>query len=303
MKVRVILLLALVRTAWADGNAPIAEALFREATDLFKDRKFEEACPKFAESNKLDPQRGTLANLARCHEAEGKKALAWADYSQLLELSKRAGDDPRAEYAQKKIQELEPGLPRIQLTVEEGLQVKEVEIDNVPMGHAVIGTTFPVDPGKHEIRATTVDGTAWSQSFDAPESSVTALTLHKPKEAPPPPPPPPPPPRATRPWQKPVGIAVGATGIGGLVVGTTLAVMVFARKGDVDKNCVGKTCNAEGYDAQKDAWTISGAATVAFIAGTALLAGGAVLFFTAPRAEAKAALRLGPGGAILEGTW
>lgn len=296
---------ALARSALADGNAPLAEALFREATTLFNDGKFSEACPKFAESNKLDPQRGTLANLARCHEAEGKKALAWADYTQLLELSRRSADDPRAHYAEKKIAELEPGLPRVQLTVEEGLQVKELAIDNVPIGTAAVGTTFPVDPGTHELRATSTDGKTWVQAFEAPESSVTALTIHAPKTPPPPPPlpPPPPPPKSERTWQRPLGVAVGATGLAGVIVGSTLAAVVFVRKGDVDKNCVGKVCNPLGFDAQQDAWTYSTGATIAFIAGGALLVGGIILFFTAPRSETRAALRLTPGGAILEGTW
>jgi hypothetical protein len=295
--------MVLARSAWADGNAPIAEALFREATDLFKDGKFAEACPKFAESNKLDPQRGTLANLARCHEADGKKALAWADYTQLLELSKRANDEPRAEYAQKKIDEIQPGLPRVQLAIEEGVQVKELALDGAPLGIAAVGTTFPVDPGKHELRATSSDGKTWAQTFDAPESSVTALMIHAPKPEPPPPPPPPPPVRSPRTWQRPVAIAVGATGLAGIIVGSTLAAVVFVRKSDVDKNCVGKSCNSVGFEAQQDAWTFSTAATIAFIAGSALSAGGAVLFFTAPRTETKAVLRLTPGGAILEGTW
>lgn len=78
---------------------------------------------------------------------------------------------------------------------------------------------------------------------------------------------------------------------------------MIGKKGDIDKNCQGKTCNPIGLQDQKDAWNLSTASTIAFVAGGVLAIGGAVLFFTAPKAETQAALRVVPGGAILEGTW
>ena len=50
----------------------MAESLFREGKRLSGEHKFAEACPKFAESYKLDPGLGTLLNLAICHEVGGQ---------------------------------------------------------------------------------------------------------------------------------------------------------------------------------------------------------------------------------------
>lgn len=289
-------------TASAGGNAAMAEALFREASDAFKDGRVAEACAKFAESQRLDPQRGTLANLARCHEREGKVATAWSDYLTLREQAKQAGDEPRVSFAQKRIDEIEPTLPKLLMTPEPGLAVRDVKVDGVVVGAAALGARLPIDQGAHTIVVETEDGRAWTQSFQASERETHVTLKAPPKEVTAPPPPPPPPTTDTnpRPWQRPLGISLAAVGGAGLVVGTVLGVLVVAKKSEVDSNCVGKVCNPIGYAAQSDAWGMSAGATVAFIAGAALLAGGAALFFTAP---SNVSVRASYDGAMMEARW
>ncbi len=66
------LVVACAASARADGDPPPpAEALFREGREAMKRGDYAVACPKFEESQKLDPANGTLLNLALCEEALG----------------------------------------------------------------------------------------------------------------------------------------------------------------------------------------------------------------------------------------
>src|SRR4051812_6077257 len=100
-------------TPVAAPDAQIAQALFEAGRRLMDEGKFAEACPKLAESHRLDPAAGTLLNLAVCHEKEGKTASAWAEYNDLLGMKGGDGDAERRRIASDRLTRLEPGLPRI----------------------------------------------------------------------------------------------------------------------------------------------------------------------------------------------
>src|SRR5271156_1769624 len=57
-----------------------AEALFEEGRRLVAAGSFADACPKFADSERLDPSGGALLNLASCYEKLGRSATAWVTY-------------------------------------------------------------------------------------------------------------------------------------------------------------------------------------------------------------------------------
>src|SRR5689334_7826331 len=67
-----ILSVRLARAEETGDNAEKARALFQEGRTLAGSGKYEEACPKFEESLKLDAGIGTKFNLADCLEHTGR---------------------------------------------------------------------------------------------------------------------------------------------------------------------------------------------------------------------------------------
>jgi serine/threonine-protein kinase len=110
--------------------------------------------------------------------------------------------------------------------------------------------------------------------------------------------------------QRTIGLVVGGVGIAGLGVGTVFGIVAMGKTSDLDTQ---KTdASREGFDTTKsDAKSAATISTVGFIAGAALVAGGAALYFTAPKSGTQTATRaslvpaVGPQGSglLLRGAW
>ena len=97
-----IVALASARTSLAQTSAAdkaAAQALFDEGKRLMDAGQFAQACPKFADSEKLDPGVGTLLNLGVCYEKNGQTASAWATYKEAASAAANAGEAAREKYA------------------------------------------------------------------------------------------------------------------------------------------------------------------------------------------------------------
>lgn len=282
-----------------EGGAAAAESLFQEARKLMDAKRYSEACPKLAASQKIAPAVGTLLNLADCYERAGQLASAWARFHEAIALAQRLGRPDREKTAKDRADKLEPRLTRLTIASQEpGLEVK---LDGNVLDPAALGTPVPVDPGKHSIEATAKGKKPFATSIevtdrsrtpsveipaletDAEASKAGTRAAESGKETAPDA-------AATGAGQRIAGLAAIGVGVVGLGVGTIFGLRTSSKWSDAqDNHCTGIECDRTGVQLAAEAKNAGTVSTIAFIAGGALLAGGAALYFTAPRAAPAAA--------------
>ncbi len=311
--------------AWAqDGKAAAVQA-YDEAEALIGQGKVSEACPRYAESQKLDPQLGTLLHLADCLERNGQTASAWASFREAAELAEKRGDS-RRELALERVAVLTPKLSRLQIKVN-AIAGLRVERDAIPVGQPLWGTAIPSDPGSHVITASAPGRRPWqgtvvvkadgsTTSISVPELALEgAATEVEPAKADPAPhevepAPEPKPARSSgglaRRWP---ALAAGGIGVVGVAVGSVFGLRSMSKKDEASKHCDGSVCSdREGPQLKQDAIDAGNLSTVGFVVGGIGLAAGAVLWFALPgsadHAEAQPRVRVGLGRTLtLEGQW
>jgi hypothetical protein len=175
----------------AEGSKVAAEALFEEGRKLTQEGNFAVACPKFAESERLDPSPGTLLNLANCWEKVGRAATAWATYREAASVASGAGRSQEVRIAQRHADALAAKLARVTITVATPPEGLSVTRDGVAIARAEWGAPIPVDTGAHTISAKATGFKEWTSTIDVAhdgvESTVVVPAL-EPLPAPPPPP-------------------------------------------------------------------------------------------------------------------
>jgi hypothetical protein len=257
------------------ADKALAQTLFREGRTLLTSGKTAEACDKFAESDRLDPQVGTHLNLALCHEAQGKTASAWVEFGEVADQADRVhGDEERGNFARQHARDLEAKLARVRLHVTTGAPGMTIRIDTATLGQAAWATAVPLDPGKHEIRAEAPGKKPSVQSIDVPQGPATTdATIPALEDAPAP--------RQANGTLRTAGFVTAGVGALGLVAGGIFGVMAISQNSTANDHCKfpGDRCDPTGVSAGQDASTSAAISTVTFIAGAALVAGGAVLIF------------------------
>lgn len=273
------------------------------------------ACPKLAESFRLDAAGGTAFALALCDEAAGKTATAWAAFDQALSIARRDKRADREAAAQEKVRALEKRLVRVRIVVQGETPGLAVTRDGVEVGRAQWGTPVPVDPGSHTLEAHATGKNAWSGTFTtgAEGSTVDAVvpTLTDQAAAPPPAaapaapapttapsapaPSPAPAPPATAPAEAPGegssqrtwGLVVGGVGVAALAVGAGFGIEAMSTWNNVKSACPGNVCpTTAGQQTGRDAGRDADISTVLVGAGVVGLGVGAALYFLAPSAPA-----------------
>jgi hypothetical protein len=318
-----------ISAAQEQNTEAAATALFDEGLKLMQAKKYADACPKLAESERLAPSGGTLLNLADCYEHTGQTASAWVAWKDAAARADAAGKTDAEKRALARAAALEPNLAKLTISVDAASDVPGLEVkrDGVPVGHASFGVAFPVDPGPHEIDATAPNKNPFSASVtvapkqtnaivtvtlvDAPQAAAPPAPTPAPAPAPAAPPPDQPPPSS---WsaQKTIALVVGGVGVAGVAVGAIFGVMAMSKNNQAlqSSNCPTSTeCDSNGLSLTNTAKSDATVSTVGFIAGGVLVAAGAVLWITAPSAHPTTGVRvtplvgLGTGGLALDAKW
>jgi hypothetical protein len=295
--------------AQSSGDQAAAEALFKQGRELMATGHLGEACPKLAESQRLDPSTGTLLNLATCYERNGQVASAWVTYKEAATAAQNADQAERAQLARRKAADLETHLSTLTIVVPAAADRPDLQIkrDGETLGRPGWGVPIPVDPGPHMVEAAAPGHRGW-QGQTSIDGDGAQATLEVPPlaEAPPetasPAPPataappagapasaPGPPPGSHGSAQHASGLVTGAVGIAGLVVGTAFGAIARSDNDDARNNCLGDSaCNPQGIASSRSAEHAATASTVAFVVGGALVAAGLVVYLTAPGAPRSA---------------
>ncbi|MGD0526640.1 MAG: hypothetical protein ABSE49_15950 [Polyangiaceae bacterium] len=268
----------------------LAETLFFTARGMMEAGRYADACPKLAESYRLDAAPGTLLNLAVCNEKIGKTASAWGEFRDALAEARRMNRPDREKLATEHIAALEPELSYLTITVPPLVRVVrgfEILRNGVPLQSAAWDTDLPVDPGDVEVveRAPLYKPRTLHITVAAKEhAALSAAPLElAPIERPP---------VAFWNGRRVTGVIVALIGLAAAGTGAGFGVLATNDKQKSDANCnayastYGTRCNQAGVDdmnrANGEAWVSNIAFGVAAV-GVGL---GTYLFFTGGGREA-----------------
>ncbi len=306
----------------------LAETLYQAAVEHIRAGDYASACPKLAESHKADPAGGTVLLLAICYEKIGRTASAWIKFKEALAMARADRRTDREEKARKYLDDLEPRLSRVTVTMPDEVRTLPgfaVKVDGTQIPTISKSWTMPVDPGEHLVEAQATGRVSWSNTVtlksEGQREAVDIPVLEAVRaDAPTPPAPPqekPPPPRRppvttppepdtppTRPGraQRAVGVVVGGVGLATIGVGSYFGFRALGSDDDARDLCPERSCSdPEGVALSDDAMDHSARANGLFVAGGAALTTGVVLYLTAPKHAKRSTLYVAPatGGATI----
>jgi serine/threonine-protein kinase len=305
------------------ADAALAEALFRDARRLMGEKRYPEACAKFAESQRLDPSGGTLLNLAVCHEAEGKLATAWVELNEALAVARRDGRADREKVVRQRLAALDTRLPRLVVVVEGAARLPGLEIrrDGELIREPAWGLPQPLDPGSYTVVASAPGRKAWEVRVTLapgktarvavvplePLPAAPASAPVTPAAAPVTPAPPPavarvpapapaaaPPPSTDEPPRRGLhgrvwSLVAGGAGVVLIGVGSAYGASAMSKNDESKSHCrTNVLCDAEGVRLRDDALAAGRLSTWFFVGGAvAVVAGGALWFLLAPKREGR----------------
>lgn len=289
-----LVLFAAPSVARADDSTTdqtLAQSLFDEAVRLMDAGRFSDACPKLAESERLDPGGGTLLNLGFCREKEGKLASAWAAYNEALSRAIKDGRADREKAARVHVDELESKTAKLSIDVSDAAKRTDglaIRIDDSPVRQAAWGVLMPIDRGDHPVVVTAPGKREFKTTVSVPNDGVVQhVTIPALENAP----------VVVRhdalgserrsSSQATVGWITGAVGLAFVGVGIGAGVAALAQHSESNDDCPNGQCTLAGVQAEDRAKTFAWISDFGVGIGAAAVVTGLVLVLTAPRSGAR----------------
>ncbi|MBI5533467.1 MAG: hypothetical protein HY898_12175 [Deltaproteobacteria bacterium] len=255
----------------SDADRILAQSLFEDGRKLMEAGKYADACPKLAESHRIEPGGGTLLNLATCYEKLGKTATAWSHFKALITSARKDRRPEREAFAVEHINALEPRLSSLTIVVPQAAQRPDlgVKLDGVAISRAAWGSPLPVDPGDHRIEASGPGKQPWSthvtvlpegdkKTIEVPLLAPLAAGAVASSSAAPMGSAPQPIDTASAPsrdgepidasGRKLAGYVVGGVGVAGIAVGSFFGVRAFSKWSQRNDHCPDARCDAAAAD-------------------------------------------------------
>jgi hypothetical protein len=221
----------------------------------------------------------------------------------------------------QRLTEVRSVIPTVVFSVkddaDQDLSDVRVTMDDQVLANKLDGSAIAIDPGSHHFVFEAAGRQKQERSLviregekDRRERIVLVAT---PAEAPAPAPVPaaaptvtPEPAPAEGKTQRTAGLVIGGVGVAGVVAGGVFGIVAKSTYDTAFAKCMnGASDCPNGVSGGKSAHTQAAVSTIAFIAGGALLGGGALLYFTAPRAGVTVTPTVGTrsAGVGVGGTW
>lgn len=143
------------------------------------------------------------------------------------------------EFAEQRITALAPLISRVRIAVRPEIGASlEVRLDNTIVPRAAWGDPMPVDPGKHELSASSPDGT-FAKPFeigDKPETIELTVDRLEPRPALPPP--------ASRTARTIALVSLGVVAAAGVGIGAGLGAVAIDKRHEAENLCRAGDCVA-----------------------------------------------------------
>jgi len=271
-----------------------AEALYDEGHRLLEEGKLAKACEAFEASNRALPGAGTYIALGMCRESNGQIASAWSAYQAALA---RARDEAKRRFARTRIDELEPRLSYLTVSVSaDNAEGTTLTRNGTLLDPMLWNRALPVDGGDYVIEGRVPGREAWRTTVHVPieHGAITAMVPDLEKHTRPLPRLVPPPEVLWTPRRK-VSAGLAVTSVVAVGLGAWLGLAARGDRDRANELCPLPEHRGCEFGEQATALSHSGnklalAATVTFaVAGASALTAG-VLWFTGGRTRRTTAI-------------